>query len=89
MTLNGLKPAQNEIVKNAVKNLLPTHISVNDVKEIYDPIQTHAIYNVPVGMLNDLKAKLKTVGARKFRKVKSAGDLVILCFNGNNIFPNK
>lgn len=89
MTLNGLKTAQNEFVKSAVKNLLPTHVSVNDVKEIYDPIQTHAIYNIPVSMLDDLKAKLKIIGARKFRKVKSTGDLVILCFNGNNIFPNK
>lgn len=54
---------------------------VLDIREIFDPVQTHAVYKVPVEDVDDLKKGLKEKGATRFRVVKSGiKGLVIICF---------
>ena len=56
-------------------------ISGYEVKELFDPVQTHAAYSVPAETVNELKLTLKTFGATRFRVVKSGiKGLKIVCF---------
>ncbi len=58
----------------------------NNFKKLYDPRQTHAVYGVTEGTMDQLKSELKNVGANKFRKVKANGhNLWILCFSVENV----
>jgi len=52
------------------------------VKELFDPIQTHAVYGVTRDTVPQVKLFLKqSCGATRFRVVKTrASDLVIVCF---------
>ena len=56
------------------------------VQELFDPVQTHAVYRVPVESVDELKTLLKEkVKATRFRKVKSGiSGAVILCFKARS-----
>lgn len=53
-----------------------------EVREIFDPVQSHAVYSVPTSRVDDVKAELKSKGASNFRvvKVKAIKGLSIVCF---------
>lgn len=53
-----------------------------EVKKLFDPVQTHAAYGVPVTMKDQVIAALKAKGATRFRTVKNTylKELVIVCF---------
>ncbi|MCH9735921.1 MAG: hypothetical protein K0U78_15435 [Actinomycetia bacterium] len=53
-----------------------------EIREISDPIQTHAVYNVSSDDLDELKKRLReSIKAIRFRVVKTYVDgVVILCF---------
>lgn len=51
------------------------------IKELFDPIQTHAVYGVHAESLNEVKAVLKAHGANRFRVVAAGmAGVKILCF---------
>lgn len=51
------------------------------IRELFDPIQTHAVYNVNKDDVIHVKAKLKELSATRFRIVKvSNSNLRIVCF---------
>lgn len=51
------------------------------IKELFDPVQTHAVYGVNVALVDEVKFALKQAGANRFR-VCNAGvkDIKIVCF---------
>ena len=52
-----------------------------EVRELFDPVQTHAAYKVPVDAVPEVKSVLKEIGANRFRIVKTGiKGLVIVCF---------
>ena len=53
-----------------------------DVRELFDPVQTHAAYQVPTEQIDQLKTELKSNhGATRFRRVKTGiKGIEILCF---------
>lgn len=52
-----------------------------DIRELFDPIQTHAAYGVPTEQVTIVKQTLKAKGATRFRVVKSGiVGQVIVCF---------
>lgn len=53
-----------------------------DVRELFDPVQTHAAYKVEDEQIDSLKSSLKEqLGATRFRVVKSGiKGLSIVCF---------
>ena len=51
------------------------------VQELFDPIQTHAAYNVPRSQVDKVKEVLREQGATRFRLVKPQVEgVVIVCF---------
>ena len=51
------------------------------IKELFDPIQTHAVYRVDSDLVNQVKYILKVAGATRFRIVKVRNsNLRIVCF---------
>lgn len=50
------------------------------VQKIFDPIQTHALYGIPVEDLSEFKKQLRELGAKRFRQVKASHGFVTLCF---------
>lgn len=57
-----------------------------EVRKLFDPVQTHAAYGVPVTMKDQVVSALKEKGATRFRVVKNTylKDLVIICFKINS-----
>ena len=52
-----------------------------EVRPLFDPIQTHAVYGVLVENVAALKEGLRAQGATKFRIVKTGiKGIVIVCF---------
>ena len=51
-----------------------------EVRELFDPIQTHAAYGVPVERVDLVKERLRELGAVRFRKVKNGLGNINLCF---------
>jgi|TARA_B110000240_G_C13113544_1_gene289438 hypothetical protein len=49
------------------------------IRELFDPVQTHAAYGVPAARVDEVKAALKATGAKRFRTVKNNG-MAIVCF---------
>lgn len=64
--------------KQAINAISNTH----SIRELFDPVQTHAVYNVSETHLDSVKATLKaTAKATRFRIVKTQiKGLVIVCF---------
>ena len=52
----------------------------HEVRELFDPVQTHAAYNISPERLDEVKERLKELGAVRFRKVKNGLGNVNLCF---------
>lgn len=51
------------------------------IKDLFDPIQTHAVYGVNVNLLNEVKAAIKYAGGNRFRVISSGiKDIKIVCF---------
>jgi hypothetical protein len=48
-------------------------------RDLFDPVQTHAIYSFHPDYLDRIKEVLKSFGANRFRLVKN-GNCPILCF---------
>lgn len=42
-----------------------------EVRELFDPIQTHAAYGVPVERVDLVKERLRELGAVRFRVVRT------------------
>jgi len=57
------------------------------IKGLYDPKQTYAICGITPSQELFWKDELKFAGAKNIRKVES-GELVILCFNAENMIEN-
>jgi hypothetical protein len=53
-----------------------------DVRELFDPVQTHAAYRVPSDQIDHLQQHLKSEhNATRFRRVKTMiSGIEILCF---------
>ena len=51
-------------------------------QELFDPVQTHAVYGLTKDTYDGVKAELKSKGATYFRRVKCIGKngLMILCY---------
>ncbi len=68
---------------------LTSHFSGKDgirFGQLYDPVQTHAIYGVTKDTKSYWKLTLKSIGAKKFREVKAnSKHFVILCFDASDI----
>lgn len=72
-------------INKTIKTIVSRHSGMY-FKKLYDPRQTHAVYGVTEGTMDQLKSELKNVGANKFRKVKANGhNLWILCFSVENV----
>lgn len=55
-------------------------------QKLNDPVQTHAIYGIAKTSKEEVKAKLKAMGAKRFRSVQPhAKYLTIICFDAANI----
>ena len=56
------------------------------VQELFDHVQTHAVYRVPVEAVDEVKALLREkVKATRFRMVKSGiVGVVIVCFKARS-----
>lgn len=71
----------NNTIKSKIDNvcnLFPGSYS----STICDPVQNHAIYGISKEYKNDVKNKLKALGANKFRFVQPlVKGNVIICFN--------
>ena len=52
---------------------------LQDVRKLFDPIQTHAVYQVPTDRIDEVKSKLKQIGAKRFRVVKAIAANIV-CF---------
>jgi len=51
------------------------------VKDIYDPVQNLAVYDITSEYeLKRVKETLKSLGAKRFRKIKSNSNIFILLF---------
>ena len=51
-------------------------------QEIFDPVQTHAIYGVAKSDKEYIVKNLKSIGAKRFRTVQPvAKSLIIVCFS--------
>ena len=50
------------------------------VQELFDPVQTHAVYGVPHNQADEVKQRLKELGAVRFRMVKNRYGFTIVCF---------
>ncbi len=51
------------------------------IKELFDPVQTHAVYGVNVALVDEVKFALKQAGANRFRVCKAGiKGLKIVCF---------
>jgi len=51
------------------------------IKELFDPVQTHAVYGVNVAIADEVKFALKQAGATRFRIVNAnMKGLKIVCF---------
>lgn len=51
------------------------------LQELFDPVQTHALYGVPVEQVDDVKDELrKKFGATRFRLVTAYNKSKIICF---------
>ena len=50
------------------------------VNKLFDPVQTHAAYGVPVSEKDRVVAALKEKGATRFRIVKTGYGTLIVCF---------
>lgn len=50
------------------------------VQELFDPVQTHAVYGVPHEQADEVKQRLKQLGAVRFRMVKNRYGFTIVCF---------
>jgi len=50
------------------------------IQTLFDPVQTHAVYNVPAERVDEVKQFLKTAGAIQFRLVKNKNRNVAICF---------
>lgn len=54
------------------------------IQELFDPIQTHAVYNVPKEEVDTVKKILYQNGATRLRVVRAnSKDLRIVCFKYN------
>lgn len=52
-----------------------------EVRELFDPIQTHAAYGVPVEDVDLVKERLRELGAVRFRVVRTGiTGVKIVCF---------
>ena len=52
-----------------------------EIRTLFDPIQTHAAYGVPIEQVPLVKVELKKRGASRFRIVKVRGmQLAIVCY---------
>ncbi len=55
-------------------------------QKLHDPVQTHAIYGISKTSKDEVKAKLKAMGAKKFRSVQPhAKSLTIICFDAKGM----
>jgi hypothetical protein len=52
------------------------------IKELWDPVQTHAVYGVPEHQVPQLKNRLKSMGCKRFRIVtpRLLKGIKIVCF---------
>ena len=52
------------------------------VKELFDPVQTHGVYNVPIEDVEKIKQQLRQCNATRFRvvKLKTIVGICIICF---------
>ena len=52
------------------------------IQTLFDPVQTHAAYNVPAERVDEVKQALKAAGANRFRLVKNKNKNrnVVVCF---------
>lgn len=58
----------------------------SDIRSLWDPIQTHAVYSVNKDDMERVKAALKELGATRFRIVKPhVPYLVIICFKHKGV----
>ena len=52
-----------------------------EVRELFDPVQTHAVYKVEESQVDYIKNALCEMGAKRFRVVKTGiKGLKIVCF---------
>lgn len=56
------------------------------VQNIFDHIQTHALYGIPKEDVSRAKEELGNIGAKRFRMVKNSYGFYIICFK---ISPKK
>ena len=59
------------------------------IQQLFDPVQTHAVYGITESDIPNLKHRLTILGAKRFRNVKCVNsDFRILCFSAKSIKPN-
>lgn len=51
-----------------------------EVRKLFDPIQTHAAYGVPLEQVDRVKEVLRERGATRFRVQNTPSGLRIVCF---------
>jgi hypothetical protein len=82
---NKISKERKGEIANALRNFInSTYDSGIYWQDIYDYVQSHAIYGIPKDKVDDYKNKLKKLGVTKFRVVKNSGN-PILCFNAEKI----
>lgn len=54
-------------------------------QDLFDPVQSHALYGISKKEVPEYKAKLTALGATRFRTVTSNGGGAILCFKADKI----
>lgn len=57
-----------------------TEVMGFEVRELFDPVQTHAVYGVPANCESQVRDELRAMGATRLRKVKTAYQSLIICF---------
>lgn len=51
------------------------------VQELFDPVQTHALYGVPTGSVEQVKQELREkLNAKRFRVVTAHNNSKVICF---------
>lgn len=57
------------------------NIKKMDIRKLFDPVQTHAVYKVYEQNIDEVKSALKEQGATRFRIVKTGiKGIFIVCF---------
>ena len=81
----GLTETVEQVVAKQVKAYCPftNVLGFSDIRTLFDPVQSHAVYGVPKRHEQAVKAELKRLKATRLRVVRTVTDLVIVCFKVN------